>query len=445
MKEAGDCKLEGASDGPINLFDLQVSADLLSACIHCGLCLPACPTYLATGHESQSPRGRIYAVMKSRDGNVKRALDHLSTCLGCLGCQTACPSGVQYESILEQVRPALAARRSWLARTAMRLFFRLLGNYGLLRLLFIPVRIVQRLALDRLPEALVRVAPFLKGTWLGRLASWRQFTPAVPVHKSLPPRLAGKAAMPGGEKSEQVQFFQGCVMDIFYNQVNHAAMKALAGAGLTCNLPRQTCCGALAYHAGDVDIARKLAKENMAHFENFGGEIVVASAGCGAMLKGYEHLFAEGEPERARAAQFSRRVKDFSQVMASHMPAAPKKSESRAGEAPRVAYHAACHLAHAQGVRAEPEAVLNRLAAEGCLKRVPLADAEHCCGSAGIYNLLNTELSLQVLEAKMDSLQASGAEVVVTANPGCLLQLEAGVRARGLNVKVKHLAELCQD
>lgn len=441
MKEASDCKLEGACDGPINLFNLQVAPDLLSACIHCGLCLPACPTYLATGHESQSPRGRIYAVMKSQGGQVERALDHLSTCLGCLGCQTACPSGVQYESILEQVRPALAARRSWPARTAMRLFFRLLGNYGLLRLLFIPVRFVQRLSLDRLPEVLVRLCPFLKGTWLGRLASWRQFTPAVPVHKSLPARLAGQ----GAEKPVPVQFFQGCVMDIFYNQVNHAAMKALAGAGLTCNLPRQTCCGALAFHAGDVDIARQLAKANMAHFENLGGEIVVASAGCGAMLKGYEHLFAEGEPERARAAQFSRRVKDFSQVMASHLPPQPQKRESGAKEAPRVAYHAACHLAHAQGVRAEPEAVLNRLAAEGCLQRVPLADAEHCCGSAGIYNLLNTELSLQVLEAKMDSLQASGAEVVVTANPGCLLQLEAGVRARGLNVKVKHLAELCRD
>ncbi|HNN64297.1 MAG TPA: 4Fe-4S dicluster domain-containing protein, partial [Candidatus Obscuribacter sp.] len=177
MKEASDCKLEGACDGPINLFNLQVAPDLLSACIHCGLCLPACPTYLATGHESQSPRGRIYAVMKSQGGQVERALDHLSTCLGCLGCQTACPSGVQYESILEQVRPALAARRSWPARTAMRLFFRLLGNYGLLRLLFIPVRFVQRLSLDRLPEVLVRLCPFLKGTWLGRLASWRQFTP----------------------------------------------------------------------------------------------------------------------------------------------------------------------------------------------------------------------------------------------------------------------------
>lgn len=446
MTDAVDCKLEGVSPAPISLTSLKVNSDLLSACIHCGLCLPACPTYLATGHESQSPRGRIYAVMKSGDGNVKRALDHMSTCLGCLGCQTACPSGVQYESILDQVRPALAARRSWLARTVMRLFFRLLGNYRLLRLLFIPVRIAQCLGLDRLPEALVRFCPVLKGTLLGRLAAWRQFTPAVPVHKSLPQSLAAKEKLadPGAGEPDLVQFFQGCVMDIFYNHVNHDAMHALAQAGLTCNLPRQTCCGALAYHAGDVDLARRLALENMAHFEKLSGEIVVASAGCGAMLKGYEHLFAEGEPERARAALFSRRVKDFSQAMA-QKPRSPRSREKSASVAPRVAYHAACHLAHAQGVRAEPETLLNRLAAEGCLTRVPLADAEHCCGSAGIYNLLNTELSLKVLEAKMDSLQTSGAEVVVTANPGCLLQLEAGVRARGLNVKVKHLAELCRD
>lgn len=372
MKEASDCKVEGVSAAPISLTDLEVNPDLLSACIHCGLCLPACPTYLATGLESQSPRGRIYAVTKSLDGDSQRALDHMSTCLGCLGCQTACPSGVQYESILDQVRPALAARRSWLARTAMRLFFRLLGNYKLLRLLFVPVRFAQCLGLDRLPETLLRFLPFLKGTLLGRVAAWRQFTPAVPVHKSLPQRLVAnkKTVDPGDGEPDFVQFFQGCVMDIFYNHVNHDAMNALAKTGLTCNLPRQTCCGALAYHAGDVDLARRLALENMAHFESLSGEIVVASAGCGAMLKGYEHLFAEGEPERARALQFSRRVKDFSQVMAQRPPT-QKKVERSASGAPRVAYHAACHLAHAQGVRAEPETLLNRLAAEGCLTRVP--------------------------------------------------------------------------
>jgi len=429
-----------------------LSQDLLDSCIHCGLCLPACPTYLATGREMESPRGRIYLLSKWQEegGELKaRAAEHLESCLGCLGCQSACPSGVNYEAILDQARPHLANKRNWFSRQILRFSFaQILPDYGRLKILGSALRVVQQLKLDLFVANLSIVA---KGPpLLRKIADFQMFTPLVPKHKPLP-----KKSWRGGSKTGATKLFSGCVMDVFYNHVNHAALRLLVRQGNVVEVPEQTCCGALAYHAGEVDIARELAKQNIELFQADSSEkIVVTSAGCGAMLKHYGALFSGDSQWQERAAAFSQRVEDLSQTLArgnsqdylAKMTAGTNQAKVGGDQKKaHIVYHAACHLAHAQNVRVEPQALLSSMAATTGAHLYDLPEAEHCCGSAGIYNLLNTALSLKVLDRKMKFIEESGADLVVTCNPGCMLQLEAGVKARGLNVKVKHLAEALDD
>ncbi|MFA6212196.1 MAG: (Fe-S)-binding protein [Candidatus Obscuribacterales bacterium] len=418
-----------------------LSKELLDSCIHCGLCLPACPTYLATGREMESPRGRIYLLSKWQEEGgelAPRAIEHLESCLGCLGCQTACPSGVKYEAILDQARPHLAAHRNWLTRQIMRFSFgQILPHYGRLKILGIMLRAVQVLKLDSFVANLawVKSGPPL----LRKIADFQMFTPAVAKHIPLP-----KKSWKAGAKIGSAKLFSGCVMDIFYNHVNHAALRLMVRQGTVVEVPPQTCCGALAFHAGELDIAIDLAKQNIDLFAASTDNIVVTSAGCGAMLKHYSHLLTADPVYREKAQSFSLRVQDISENLAlGKFPAIANTGQSDSKS--HMVYHAACHLAHAQGVRVQPQELLSAAAASTGAHLYDLPEAEHCCGSAGIYNLLNTSLSLKVLERKMNFIEDSGADVVVTSNPGCLLQLEAGVKARGLNVKVKHLAEALDD
>ena len=432
------------SEQQSTLKKLGLDKETLEGCIHCGLCLPACPTYLATGRETESPRGRIYLVEQFSTGKLpftKRMAEHLDSCLGCLGCQTACPSGVQYEEILDSVRPKLAEHRSPFARGVSRFAFKyLLPKYGLLKVLGALMRFWQicfgRHSLKNLViEAAPNTTLSLPRRILHRLSQWEQFTPEVKEHVPLPPMVTPKNK---SEKGQHTLLFSGCVMDIFYNHVNHSAMRLLLKQGHSVAVPEQTCCGALAFHQGEDDIARQLAKANIAKF-GFGQDpIIVTAAGCGAMLKHYKELFKDDAEFSHKANQFSARVKDLSEQLAEFdFPEQANPLEEK------TTYHAACHLAHAQDVRKEPEKLLKGLCGstddESNLTTLP--EAEHCCGSAGIYNLFNTDLSLNVLDRKMDCLEETGAETVVTSNPGCQLQLEAGIRSRGLPIKVKHLAE----
>lgn len=420
----------------------KLSRDLLDSCIHCGLCLPACPTYLATGREMESPRGRIYLLSKWQEEGgelAPRAIEHLESCLGCLGCQTACPSGVKYEAILDQARPHLAARRNWLTRQIMRFSFsQLLPHYGRLKILGSVLRLVQTLKLDVFVANLSFVA---KGPpLLRKIADFQMFTPTVAKHLPLP-----KKSWKAGVKTGNAQLFSGCVMDVFYNHVNHAALRLMVRQGTVVEVPAQTCCGALAFHAGELDIATNLAKQNIDLFAASEDKIVVTSAGCGAMLKHYGDLLEGDAVYKERALLFSKRVQDISENLAlGKFPVMAGTAQTDRDNS-HIVYHAACHLAHAQGVRVQPQELLTAAAASTGAHLYDLPEAEHCCGSAGIYNLLNTALSLKVLDRKMNFIEESGADVVVTSNPGCLLQLEAGVKARGLNVKVKHLAEALDD
>ncbi len=418
-----------------------IAKELLDACIHCGMCLPACPTYLATGRETESPRGRIALLNAWQTGAQEfspRLAQHIDSCLGCLGCQTACPSGVEYEKILNTSRPELAKHRKPLQRALMRTSFSwLLPNYFLLGIFGFLLSLWQKL---RGRDILQFVSKALPLPILKNLASAESYMPPVPANHSIP--KSSQSSNPD-KHSKTVQFFRGCVMDIFYNHVNRAAVRLLLNQGQSVQLPNQTCCGALAFHAGETDIAIELAKKNITLFEQTAGDIVITSAGCGAMLKEYTALFKKDSPWHSRAAQFGARVKDISQTLSEGQFRLPETKNDFTVE--RVAYHAACHLAHAQNVRAEPNKLLFDLTkAVGNMRveLVPLQEAEHCCGSAGIYNLLHEEMADAVLDRKMENIQQTGADLVVTSNPGCLLQLERGINRKGLPVKVQHLVEL---
>lgn len=431
---------------------------MLDACIHCGLCLPACPTYLATGREMESPRGRISLLSQWSSGEQEmspRLAEHIETCLGCLGCQTACPSGVQYESILNIARPYIAEQRPPAARHLMRtIFARVLPDYKLLRLGGNLLRFWQQLNLGALLKWLALPSEeFARAAERGELVNpVRKVLYRLHVMESLLPRVPKFKPLPRqswnqGEKKGTVQLFSGCVMDVFYNHVNHACLRLLKAQQKIVSVPQQTCCGALAMHSGEIDIARGLAKQNIEYFEATEGPIVVTAAGCGAMLKQYGELLNDDNEWSQRAHKLAERFVDITEALAEGDFQRPDTSSfsRRFTTALNVAYHAACHLAHAQNVREAPEKLLQQAAtAIGAdkMRLVPLREAEHCCGSAGIYNLINTELSMKVLERKMDFVQATGATMLVTTNPGCMLQLEAGARERGLKLTVLHLCEL---
>ena len=430
-----------------------IDKSLLDACIHCGLCLPACPTYLATGREVESPRGRIHLLNSWQQGQQElspRLVEHIESCLGCLGCQSACPSGVRYEEILNQAKPQLAKVRSGFTRSVQRLAFqKILPNYRLLIQLAKLLRFWQKSNGSALLEKIAQIIPISFIRYLQTLAS---YLPTIPKH--IP--LAAKS-WNMGSKEGTVQLFAGCVMDIFYGPANHAAVRLLCSQRQVVEVGDQTCCGALAFHAGEVDITKELAKKNIDFFEQADGPIVVTSAGCGAMLKEYTTLFEKDSPWYKRAQQFCHRIQDISEFLSSHQFPESVRNRAQATVA-TVTYHAACHLAHAQNVRLAPQTLLTNLEGDinaqakanltdtlSTLKLIPLQDAEHCCGSAGIFNILHPELSNEILEAKIDRLKESNAQLVVTSNPGCLLQLEAGIRRRKLPMRTAHLVELLDE
>ncbi len=423
-----------------------IDESLLNACIHCGLCLPACPTYLVTGRESESPRGRIYLLNQwqtGEQGYSDRLAEHIDSCLGCLGCQTACPSGVNYEGILSQARVALAQKRDWKLKALLRFVFQqLLPDYKRLEQFGAALRIWQKLKFRQLLQSLANLLPVPA---LLRLVALEANLPDIPPFVPL-----AKKSWQSGKKDETVQFFAGCIMNIFYNNVNQAAVRVLLSQGQIVEVPEQTCCGALALHAGEKDIAQALAKRNIEYFGGKEGKIVVTSSGCAAMLKEYGQLFDSNDPWLARANAFAGRVQDITEFLACHQF---NENVLRQASLPvdSVAYHAACHLAHAQHIRLAPKKLLEELAlalsnSEGQAKHdltlIPLVDEEHCCGSAGIYNVLHPDMASKVLATKIVNLKNTGAQMVVTTNPGCLLQLQAGVRLNGLDVQVCHLVEL---
>jgi glycolate oxidase iron-sulfur subunit len=413
-------------------FDLHHPPDkeLIDDCVHCGFCLPTCPTYLLWGEEMDSPRGRIYLMDVGLAGGPlnDEMARHFDQCLGCMACVTACPSGVQYNKLIEATRQQVERRypRTRADRGFRRLVFSLFPYPRRLRLLRGPLRLYQRVGLRGLLEraGLARLLPARLGSMqtllpdLGRMEKVPEVTPAA------------------GSRRRRVGILVGCVQSVFFPQVNAATARVLAADG--CEVvapPTQGCCGALSMHAGREAEAQRFARRTIAVFEAAGVDaVVVNAAGCGSSMKEYGYLLRDDPAFAERAARFSDMVQDVSEFLAELEPAAARHPLPL-----QVAYHDACHLAHAQGIRAAPRAGLRAIPG---LELREIDEAEICCGSAGIYNLVEPEPARELGERKAANVLATGADLLVTANPGCLLQIRASLERKGEHLPMAHVVEV---
>ena len=417
-------------------FDAHHPPDrkLIDDCVHCGFCLPACPTYVLWGEEMDSPRGRIYMIKKAADGEAPldgRFRLHMDNCLGCMACMTACPSGVQYNKLIEPARAQIERNlpRSIGESLFRKLLFATFPHPERLRWLALPLLVYQRSGLRSLVRAtgMQRLLP-------KRIAAMEALLPEVPQHlfRRLRTVIHSKTA-----PRRRVGMLSGCVQQVFFSHVNAATARVLAAEGCEVIIPReQQCCGALMLHSGMEDDAAALAKKMIAVFEHAKVDtIVINSAGCGSTMKEYGHLLRDDPAWAARAVAFSAKCKDISEILCELEPQAPRHPLKL-----RVAYHDACHLQHAQGVREQPRRLLAGIPQ---LEVAEIPEASLCCGSAGVYNLLQPETANQLGARKVDNLLSTGAQAVLSANPGCLLQLMNGLRQRGLKtMPAFHMVEL---
>jgi len=428
----------------------------LETCIHCGLCLTACPTYRELKIEPDSPRGRLYLMRGLAEGRIEPSDElnhHLDQCLDCRACETVCPAGVPYGRLLEATRGQLNRRATrhgalrvlgeWVLRNVMpdRRRMHLMADFlrlsqtGPIRSLMrssVAQRLMPRFALQGL-ELTPPLAPRSE-RGLERLAA------DLPSGARMETFATELQFHPAGTPRAQVGFFTTCVMDVMFPEVNREVVRLLVLAGCAVRVPRnQTCCGALHAHAGLRHEAKDLARANARAFAD-ADAVVTASAGCGAALREAGHLL-HAEDGAEVAAHLSERARDVSQVL--HELGLPKPERSLASEhtgAPlRVAYHDPCHLAHAQGVRAEPRALLRSLPG---VELVDLPNPDWCCGSAGVYNLTHAEMAEAQLARKLDSIERVAPELVVASNPGCLLHMARGAKQRGSATLIVHLVEV---
>ncbi len=416
--------------------------DYYSKCIHCGLCLNACPTYRELGMEMDSPRGRIYQMIQVERGRLplgESFVRHIDLCLDCRACETACPSGVEYGRLVETARGQIEKhyKRPPLKALLRRLFFReILPHRRRLEGVGRILRLYQESGLEKLivDSGLLKAIP-------GRLANVAQLAPRM-ENPFFTKRL-GTVVPAVGPRRYRVAFFAGCIANLSFARLNDATVRVLARNGCEVVVPAgQGCCGALHVHAGMRDIARRLARQNIQTFLTQDYDAIITNAaGCGSVLKEYPLLFEEEQREfLARAKRFSSRFKDVTEFLAG----IEFNREFGAVKA-RATYQDPCHLGHAQRIRTAPRKLL---AAIPGLEFVELKEADICCGSAGIYNVVHNEMAERLLEGKMRRLDETGAELILTANPGCLLQLRAGVARSGepgSKRRVMHVVELLDE
>jgi glycolate oxidase iron-sulfur subunit len=395
---------------PIDLDDLR-------KCVHCGICLPQCPTYRVLGEEMDSPRGRLYlmrAWVEGRQAATPTFARHMELCLGCRACETACPAGVPFGALLEGTRAGLHDQAVASGRRPLEpLIARLVPRPRAMAALLTGLRAYQRSGIQRL----VRASRLLR-RW-PRLASMEALLPVIPSAPPLP------ALVPAtGPRRGRVGLLTGCVQRALYARVNHDTARLLSLAGYDVAIPAgQGCCGALDLHGGRLESFRTRARALVAQFDAGLDAVVVNAAGCGAAMKDY----GRSVPADAAVAAFAGRVRDVSEMLVdAPLPLGPLPLT--------VTYHDPCHLAHGQRIRTQPRALLQRIPG---LRLVPLSDSDLCCGSAGVYNLLEPAMADRLLEMKLERLRQTGARAVATGNPGCLLQI-----ARGVDLEVVHPVEL---
>jgi glycolate oxidase iron-sulfur subunit len=429
---------------------------LAGDCVHCGFCLPACPTYQLWGEEMDSPRGRIHLISQLLDGAQAgdTAAVHFDRCLGCMACVPACPSGVRYDRLIEAARgwsqePPPGARplpeRPLRDRAVRAMIFGTFPYPRRLRALTAPLRVAQRTGLDRLltgRSLAGRVAPELAAALRVAPQPGRpgQARPARRGFRAGRPALAGRlpaGRVPArGQRRAVVGMLTGCVQRVFFPEVNAATARVLAAEGCDVVIPPgQGCCGALSLHAGRRAEAARFARRTVAEFERAGVDaIVINAAGCGSAMKEYPQLLAADAGWADRAAAFRGKVADLSEFLAELGPAAQRHPLPVS-----AAYHDACHLAHAQRITRQPRDLLLAIPE---LRLAEIADAGTCCGSAGIYNLVQPTAAWELGERKASAVLATGADLLVSANPGCALQISSALAARGAALPMAHIAEV---
>ncbi len=410
----------------LGAFDLRDPPDMdgIRACVHCGICLPQCPTYRVLGEEMDSPRGRVYLIRAAAEGRLALTptfVRHLDLCLGCRACETACPSGVPFGQLLEATRGQIERRapRPLAERLLSGLLLSVFPHPKRLSLILGAARVYQRSGLRRLVRASRVLAP------LRRLRAMEALLPASspgaarPLPEVLPAR---------GQKRGTVGLLLGCVQRLLFPQVNAETARLLTWAGYEVLIPRdQGCCGALHRHAGRIDEARALAGRLLGRFGRTVDWVVTNAAGCGSAMREYGHWLRDRDAEA-----FSLKVRDVSEMLADADLPLQRLDLT-------VTYHDPCHLVHGQKVRLEPRRLLARIPGVVLLE---LADSDLCCGSAGVYNLLEPAMADRLLELKVQRVAATGARVLATGNPGCLLQIGRGCRERGIAIEVLHPVEL---
>jgi glycolate oxidase iron-sulfur subunit len=385
--------------------------------------------------EMDSPRGRIYQVLHVNDGKMEMGeafVNHIDRCLGCLACETACPSGVKYGHIVERARAQIEThyKRPWLQRVLRNLFFKkIIVNFRLLGFMARLMRLYQRSGL----RTLLRKTGLLK---LFGVADLDRVAPEI--DKEFFFSEIGKVFPAVGDRRGKVAFLAGCINNVAFSHLNRATINVLTQNGIEVHIPAsQGCCGALHAHAGFRDESRKLARNNINVFLSGDYDAVVTNAaGCGSHLKEYDDLLEHDPEYSARAKAFKAKAKDVTEYLAGVGLRAPKKKIAQ-----KVAYQDPCHLANAQRIRTQPRELL---AAIGC-QLVELPHSDQCCGSAGVYNVSQNELSMKILEAKMDDVASVTSDLIATANVGCMIQLRAGIEQRGLKLPVKHVVELLEE
>ncbi len=434
LKMSTSLKLEPPCQSKSNfLWEDPPDENKFSACVHCGMCLESCPTYLETGHEQQSPRGRVHLIKSVAEGKmtVNEAFeDPIFTCLDCRACETACPSGVQVGALIEeargQIRKAIPLK-GWKAGISKFFLRGVFPHPNRLHALGGLMKVYQRSGMQSIvrKSGLIKVMP-------KHLQEMEAIMPAVqdPVMKKYPEVIVAK-----GETKQRVALLTGCVMDVMFGDINEATVRVLTRNGYEVVVPRsQRCCGALHIHAGDREEGKRLAKQNIDAFLAADvDKVVVNAAGCGCALKEYPELFHHDPEYKEKAEQFAEKIEDVSKFLVEQGYQKPQGSIET-----KVTYHDACHLAHGQGVRNQPRELLRDIPG---VQMVEMPNADRCCGSAGIYNLTNPEMAGKVLDEKM-SFVPQEVDMISMGNPGCMLQMTMGVAKHGRSAKVVHTIQL---
>jgi glycolate oxidase iron-sulfur subunit len=407
------------------------SRELIDQCVHCGFCLPTCPTYVLWKEEMDSPRGRIYLMKMAAEGAAtinETWVGHFDACLGCMACMTACPSGVDYAKLIEATRAQIERRyaRPAAEKRFRRFLLSVFTHPNRLRALLLPLRVYQKTGL----QALVRrmgIPKLLPTRWRAMEA----LLPQLPAQETLLELIPAQ-----GERRRRVGLLLGCVQREFFPQVNAATARVLAAEGCEVLIPAaQPCCGALPMHVGEEGQALRLARQMIDLFEKAQVDaVIINAAGCGSNVKEYGHLLRDDAEYAARAQAFAAKCRDISEFLAELEPRATRHPLRL-----RVAYHDACHLQHAQGVRTQPRMLLRRIPE---LELLEIPESAICCGSAGIYNLVQPDAAAELGDRKASHVVTLNADMVVSGNPGCLLQLQSALARAGQKLPVRHIVEL---